>query len=169
MNVAVFCHSIVSDWNHGNAHFLRGVTRELIARGHAVRIFEPRDGWSRRNLTRIYGREPLDEFRRAFPELTSTLYDLETLDVDEAIDGSQLVLVHEWNDPRLAGRRRALALAFVSTPLPRHAPPFGDEAARDGAVRPAPLRRRPRLRRGPPRDLRPTGVGSAGVDVARGS
>src|SRR5437870_3801939 len=24
MRVALFCHSLLSDWNHGNAHFLRG-------------------------------------------------------------------------------------------------------------------------------------------------
>jgi spore maturation protein CgeB len=110
MRVAIFCHSIVSDWNHGNAHFLRGVARELIARGHAVRVFEPRDGWSRRNLVAEHGTEPLEEFRRVFPELQSTLYDLETLDVDAAVDGAALVLVHEWNDPRLV-RRLGLARA----------------------------------------------------------
>jgi spore maturation protein CgeB len=31
MRVVIFCHSLVSDWNHGNAHFLRGVARELLA------------------------------------------------------------------------------------------------------------------------------------------
>ena len=36
-----FAHSLVSDWNHGNAHFLRGIVRELQARGHEVRLFEP--------------------------------------------------------------------------------------------------------------------------------
>jgi spore maturation protein CgeB len=104
MRVAIFCHSIVSDWNHGNAHFLRGIARELIARGHTVRIFEPRDGWSRRNLTSTFGSRPLEEFRRVSPELKSTLYDVETLDVDSALDGAHLVLVHEWNDPRLVRR-----------------------------------------------------------------
>ena len=29
MKFVLFCHSLVSDWNHGNAHFLRGVVREL--------------------------------------------------------------------------------------------------------------------------------------------
>ena len=104
MNVAIFCHSIVSDWNHGNAHFLRGIARELVARGHGVRIFEPRNGWSRRNLIAENGKRPVEEFRRVFPELTSTLYDLETFDADAATDGAQLVLVHEWNDPRLVRR-----------------------------------------------------------------
>jgi spore maturation protein CgeB len=104
MRIALFCHSIVSDWNHGNAHFLRGVSRELIGRGHDVRIFEPRNGWSRTNLIAGHGVQPLAEFARVFPELTSTLYDLETLDVDAALDDSDLVLVHEWNDPRLVRR-----------------------------------------------------------------
>jgi len=29
-----FTHSLGSCWNHGNAHFVRGVLRELLARGH---------------------------------------------------------------------------------------------------------------------------------------
>jgi spore maturation protein CgeB len=114
MKVVFFYHSVVSDWNHGNAHFLRGVTRELLARGHDVRIYEPRDGWSRRNLIERHRSAPA-EFRRAFPELSSTLYDLETLDVDEAVDGAALVLVHEWNDARLVrrvGQRRSRTQSF---------------------------------------------------------
>ena len=110
MNVALFYHSLVSDWNHGNAHFLRGVARDLVTRGHQVRIFEPRDGWSRRNLITTQGTTPVREFSRAFPELTSTLYDVEQLDVDAAVDGTDLVLVHEWNDPKLV-RRIGLARA----------------------------------------------------------
>lgn len=47
MNLVLFCHSLVSDWNHGSAHFLRGVVRELLSRGHDVRVLEPHDGSSR--------------------------------------------------------------------------------------------------------------------------
>ena len=115
MRIVLFCHSIVSDWNHGNAHFLRGVARELVARGHDVSIYEPRDGWSRANLLAEHGEEPVEEFRRAFPELRGTPYDLETFDLDAALDGASLVLVHEWNDPRLVrriGQRRARSGAF---------------------------------------------------------
>lgn len=122
MRVAFFYHSIVSDWNHGNAHFLRGVARELIARGHTVSVFEPRDGWSRRNLTEQYGTKPIEEFRRVFPEVTSTLYDPEDFDVERTLDGVQLVLVHEWNDPRLVrriglvrARSRSFRLLFHDT------------------------------------------------------
>jgi spore maturation protein CgeB len=104
MKVVIFCHSLVSDWNHGNAHFLRGISRELVARGHTVTVFEPRDGWSREHLVAEYGTQPLREFQRAFPELRSTLYDLDSLDLDAALEHAQLVLVHEWNDPRLVRR-----------------------------------------------------------------
>ena len=29
MKFVLFYHSLVSDWNHGNAHFLRGIVREF--------------------------------------------------------------------------------------------------------------------------------------------
>jgi spore maturation protein CgeB len=103
MRIVVFAHSLVSDWNHGNAHFLRGVTRELLARGHDVQVWEPRDGWSRTNLVREHGEEALGEFRAAFPELQTRLYDLDAFDPAAVIDGADLVLVHEWNDPWLVG------------------------------------------------------------------
>jgi spore maturation protein CgeB len=46
----MFYHSLLSDWNHGNAHFLRGVVTELLSRGHQVAVYEPRDAWSVRKL-----------------------------------------------------------------------------------------------------------------------
>jgi len=106
----MFYHSLVSDWNHGNAHFLRGVVTDLEARGHAVSVYEPRDAWSVQNLVREAGQAPLAGFRRAYPGLRSTRYDLATLDLDRALDGTALVLVHEWNDHALVrriGRHRA--------------------------------------------------------------
>ncbi|CAN5918381.1 hypothetical protein BH11MYX3_BH11MYX3_45320 [soil metagenome] len=30
MKFACFYHSLISDWNHGNAHFLRDVVTELL-------------------------------------------------------------------------------------------------------------------------------------------
>ena len=50
MRVVLFCHSLVSDWNHGNAHFLRGIVTELQSRGVEVRVFEPVNAWSVVNL-----------------------------------------------------------------------------------------------------------------------
>jgi len=110
MRIALFYHSLVSDWNHGNAHFLRGYARELVHRGHQVRIFEPADGWSAQHLVAEHGHEPLDELERAFPELSSFRYDLRTLDLDRALDRVDVVVVHEWSEReliRLIGRRRA--------------------------------------------------------------
>jgi spore maturation protein CgeB len=104
LSVALFYHSLVSDWNHGNAHFLRGVASELISRGYDVRIFEPTGGWSRENLTRDYGPNSVGRFHAVFPELRSQMYAAETLDLDEALDGCDLVLVHEWNEPALIAR-----------------------------------------------------------------
>lgn len=104
MRVVMFCHSLLSDWNHGNAHFLRGIVSELTARGHEVRVFEPEDAWSLRNLVTDHGTEAIERFHRAYPQLGATRYNLETLDLDEAQDGADLVLVHEWNDPALVER-----------------------------------------------------------------
>jgi spore maturation protein CgeB len=104
MRVVVFSHSLVSDWNHGNAHFLRGVVAELQAHGHVVTVLEPADGWSRANLVREHGTHPLRDFAAAFPDLHSREYTLEGLDLGVALDDADLVLVHEWNDPGLVKR-----------------------------------------------------------------
>ena len=101
MNIAFFYHSLVSDWNHGNAHFLRGIAGELQRRGHTVRIFEPAGGWSLTNLLREHGQAPLEAFAKIYPGLRSTFYDPASLDLDNALDRIDLVIVHEWNDPAL--------------------------------------------------------------------
>jgi spore maturation protein CgeB len=122
MRIAMFYHSLVSDWNHGNAHFLRGIVRELKSRGQHVAVYEPRGGWSRTRLVEEQGPRAVDRFHRVFPELQSCEYDLERFDLARALDGVDLVLVHEWNDPALIarlGRERArrpdLRLLFHDT------------------------------------------------------
>src|SRR5262245_50241633 len=112
MRFVMFYQSLVSDWNHGNAHFLRGIVSELQRRGHQVAVYEPREGWSLTNLLADHGGEALEAFHRAFPELASYAYDLESLDLDEALADGDVVIVHEWNDPELVraiGERRAKA------------------------------------------------------------
>jgi len=104
LRFVLFYHSLVSDWNHGNAHFLRGIASELLQRGHAVEIYEPSDAWSVQNLVRDHGTAPLEEFRRAFPLLHAHHYALDSIDLDEALDGADVVLVHEWNDHQLVRR-----------------------------------------------------------------
>ncbi len=103
MHVVLYTHSLVSDWNHGNAHFLRGVARELVARGHRVTALEPEDGWSRRQLLADGGPAALDRFARDFPELTSLSYGADH-DPAVALDGADVVIVHEWTDPALVTR-----------------------------------------------------------------
>jgi spore maturation protein CgeB len=104
MRVVFFTHSFLSDWNHGNAHFLRGVATELQARGHEVRLYEPADAWSVQNLVADHGVEALDAARRAYPSLDSIRYDPLTLDLAEALDGADVVVVHEWNTHELVQR-----------------------------------------------------------------
>ena len=100
MRIVYFTHSLASCWNHGNAHVLRGVMSELIARGHDVRVFAPENAWSLTNLVADHGADGLDAYRAAYPELGSVCYP-EGADVTEMVDGADLVLVHEWNDHRL--------------------------------------------------------------------
>jgi spore maturation protein CgeB len=110
VRVVIFCHSLLSDWNHGNAHFLRGVVSELLARGHDVRVFEPEDAWSVVNLVAEHGSWPIDAFHEAYPELKPIRYTSGSLDLSDALNGADLVIVHEWNDPGLVaaiGRHRA--------------------------------------------------------------
>jgi spore maturation protein CgeB len=104
LRVVLFCHSLLSDWNHGNAHFLRGICTELLARGHAIAVYEPENAWSLENLVAEHGTAPLAGFAQAYPQLSSTRYRLDTLDLHAALDGADLVLVHEWNDHALVKR-----------------------------------------------------------------
>ncbi len=104
MNFVLFYHSLISDWNHGNAHFLRGVVTELMQRGHTVRVFEPVRGWSLRNLREQCGDRPVEAFYSAYPGLRSSFYDPATLDLDEALEGADVVIVHEWSEPDLVAR-----------------------------------------------------------------
>jgi spore maturation protein CgeB len=120
MKIALFYHSLLSDWNHGNAHFLRGVATELIERGHEVIVYEPEDSWSYCNLISEHGPEPVEAFHRAYPRLVSHRY--RELNLDEALHDVALAIVHEWSPPQLVagiGRWRArnnsLRLLFHDT------------------------------------------------------
>jgi spore maturation protein CgeB len=115
MRFVYFTHSLAACWNHGNAHFLRGILRELVARGHDARAYEPADGWSRLNLSRDHGRTALDRFAADFPDLAHVARFIGP-DLDAMLDGADAVIVHEWNDPALVaaiGRKRAQGGRFL--------------------------------------------------------
>ena len=114
MRITYLTHSLQSCWNHGNAHFLRGVLRELQALGHDVRALEPESSWSLDNLLADAGEGGLQAFRDAYPDLSPETY---AADADPAavVDGADLVIVHEWNEPELVaaiGRLRKRGGAF---------------------------------------------------------
>ena len=115
MKIVYFTHSLASCWNHGNAHFLRGVLRELIALGHEVQVYEPEGAWSLANLLKDHGPKGLDAYRDAYPELRSESYG-EQPDLARMVDGADLVIVHEWSEPDLVarlGKLRARGAPFL--------------------------------------------------------
>jgi spore maturation protein CgeB len=106
----MFYHSLLSDWNHGNAHFLRGVVSEMRSRNYDIQVYEPKEAWSLENLLKEHGEEPIERFYATYGGLKSIRYDLKTLDLDQVLDDADLVIVHEWNDHELVqrvGRHRA--------------------------------------------------------------
>jgi spore maturation protein CgeB len=116
MRFVYFTHSLLSCWNHGNAHFLRGVLRDLLARGHQVRSFEPENGWSRSNLLReARGPDAVADFAAIYPDLAPHVGVLQP-DVDAMLDDADVVLMHEWNDLSLVaavGARRQRNGRFI--------------------------------------------------------
>ncbi len=117
-----FAHSWVSDWNHGNAHFLRGLVRALVRMGHTVRCYEQLGSWSLSNLVKEEGDRAIraiDDFRRAYPELKVHFYKSDQSFADfaeDALRGADVVVVHEWNDPLVVNTVLALKkrLGFVA-------------------------------------------------------
>ena len=110
MNFVYFTHSLLSCWNHGNAHFLRGVLSELTRRGHRVDAYEPEGSWSLANLMADGGEDGLAYFRQAYPDLHSTIYTPEA-DLAAICDDADIVIVHEWNQPQLVAAIGALRRA----------------------------------------------------------
>lgn len=117
MKICFVVQSVISCWNNGNAHFLRGVITALQALGHNVSVLEPADGWSRTNLAIDAGDAAWAEHRARFRHLAPCLYG----SVPHALDSlaaaePDLVIVHEWNTPGLVnavGARRRAGERFV--------------------------------------------------------
>jgi len=102
-----FAHSWVSDWNHGNAHFLRGLAQSLVKLGHRVRCYEQLGSWSLTNLVSNEGERAvtaIDDFRRLFPDLNIQFYNNDetfTKFAAEHLRESDVVVIHEWNEPQV--------------------------------------------------------------------
>ncbi|MFL6820769.1 MAG: glycosyltransferase [Bradyrhizobium sp.] len=114
MKVVLFCHAITSCWNNGNAHFLRGIVRELARTGHQVVVCEPGEGWSRNNAQRDGGDAILRAADSLLPQIKLHRYAV-TPDLDQVLQGADIAIVHEWNPPALIaalGRRRAAGTRF---------------------------------------------------------
>jgi len=110
----IFAHSWTSDWNHGNAHFLRGLASQLGQSGHEVRCYEQEGSWSRANLEQE-GAEVADravrQFERMFPDLDVRFYKDDFRFVSfatEELRDADVVLIHEWNPPQLVNALLAL-------------------------------------------------------------
>ena len=115
LNIALFAHSMVSDWNHGNAHFLRGLMRELVRMGYGVRCYEELGSWSLTNLMKSEGEraiEAIDSFRRTYSELDIRFYKSSDAEfqqfLEDELKDTHIVLLHEWNDPQVVNRVLAL-------------------------------------------------------------
>ncbi len=104
LKIVLFCHSLCSDWNHGNAHFLRGVLSECWHRGFDALALEPANSWSAQNLLKDHGPAALEAWREVYPPLPLVIYDPARLDLDRVLEGADLVLVHEWSEPELVAR-----------------------------------------------------------------
>lgn len=103
MRFVFYTHSLVSDWNHGNAHFLRGIMRDLTRRGHSALALEPEDSWSRQNLVASEGIAAAERFATDFPDLQSRQYGGD-FDHARILADADVVVVHEWTDPALIER-----------------------------------------------------------------
>ena len=107
LNIRLFAHSLVSDWNHGNAHFLRGLVRELGRLGHKVRSYEELGSWSLTNLVQQEKErsiEAIDQFRQLYRELDIHFYRNDATLKEfllKELKGVDLVIIHEWNEPQV--------------------------------------------------------------------
>lgn len=107
LRIAYLAHAVRSDWNNGNAHFLRGLLRALGSMGHDVVAFEPCTDWSIQHLREeANGEASLQQFRERYPDLAVRPYRAADALSKEywrgALANRDIVVVHEWNPPALA-------------------------------------------------------------------
>ena len=107
LKLRLFAHSWTSDWNHGNAHFLRGLAYELLKLGHDVRCYEEINSWSMCNLLRedaATARKAIDHFWSNFPGLDVRFFESRLnfrQFASEELSEADVVLLHEWTAPEV--------------------------------------------------------------------
>jgi spore maturation protein CgeB len=118
LKIRYFAHSWVSDWNHGNAHFLRGLAQALRRLGHDVRCYEALGSWSLSNLVKREKEKAvasIDQFRERYPGLDVQFYNNDesfaAFAANELAD-ADVVIVHEWNEPEVVNQILALKRRF---------------------------------------------------------
>ena len=107
LRLAYFAHTLRSDWNNGNAHFLRGLMRSLGRMGHDVVVLEPESDWSIDNLrSERDGERSLQQFSKTYPDIRVSTYRHDCPEPErcfrERLRGTDVVILHEWNSPELA-------------------------------------------------------------------
>ena len=117
MRLVYVTHSLESCWNHGNAHFLRGVLRAVQAAGQHAWAGGPEQSWSRDNLLADAGPAALEAWRAHYPGLLTR----RTADPAAWLDGADSVIVHEWTEPATVARLGALRRAGAPWLLLFHA------------------------------------------------
>ena len=113
LRIAYLSHTLRSDWNNGNAHFLRGLLDHLRQLGHEITAWEPATEWSIENLRHEpNGQASLDQFAQLYPDLNIALYPAaeisDTAAWRQRLAGTDVVILHEWNPPALAHTLLAL-------------------------------------------------------------
>lgn len=101
MKIYLFYHSIISDWNHGNAHFLRGIVTSLQLKRHQVRVYEPKNGWSLQNLLKEQGLKAYEDFWNFYPFHDPFFYSEDNFDPERILYDADVVIVHEWNNTEI--------------------------------------------------------------------
>ena len=105
LRLVYLAHTLRSDWNNGNAHFLRGLLRAMTSLGHNVTALEPETDWSIENLrTEPLGDRSLAHFAREYADLNLQTYDQPDREDEwrERLTDADIVILHEWNPPALA-------------------------------------------------------------------
>jgi spore maturation protein CgeB len=104
MRIILFYPSLLADWSHGNAHFVRGYATELQERGHQVIVYEPAKDWSSGDPEKGSGTASITQFPTCFPGLPSVSYDSREINLTQALTGADLVIVHELTERTLVAR-----------------------------------------------------------------